>query len=67
MPALLVKPVNQPTEFPEIFVPFTGGSTKELGQNVLNSLNLVKDVPQSCEGEREVINQRNIQEINKVV
>ena len=46
----LVKPVNDPPDFPEVISTFTSGELKELGQNYLKSLNLVKKIPQTCKG-----------------
>ena len=43
----LLKPSINPRIFQKLLVTFTNVSTKEHGQNVLNSLNLVKDMPQT--------------------
>ena len=56
-----------PRIFQDLSVPFNDGSMKEHGKNVLNYLNLVKDILQTCKVEREISNQRNIQEMKKVV
>ena len=43
-----LNPSISPRVFHKLSVTFTDISTKEHGQNVMNSLNLVKDMPQTC-------------------
>ena len=43
-----LNPSINPRIFQKLSVTLTNGSTKEHGQNLLNSLNLVKDMPQTC-------------------
>ena len=47
LPARIVNHVNYTIDFQKLSVPFTGRSTTKLGQNVLNYLNLVKDIPKT--------------------
>ena len=63
----LLNPSINPQILQKLSVPFTNGTTKEHGQNFLNSLKLVRDMPKPVKGEMEVITQRKTQKMNKVV
>ena len=52
MPAQLVEAVNYLPDFPEGKKPFTDIDVKEQDKNTLKYLNLVKETPQICNGER---------------
>ena len=45
-----LSPSNIPRNFHKLSVPFTDGDMKELGQDVLNPLKLVKEIPKTCKG-----------------
>ena len=63
----LLNPSMSPRNFQNLSILFTDGKVKKHGQKFLNSLNLVKEIPQTCKGKIEASNQSNIQYMIEVV